>query len=66
MRPETKDTLCTLEQVTAISFGLSTHNNQPINVTKHTRCPVSGHKLFDVSESVMVVKQAGLNRPHFV
>ena len=48
MRPEIKDTLCTLELVTTISFELSTHNNQPINVIKHTRCPVSGHKLFDV------------------
>ena len=66
MRPEIKDTLCTLEQVTTISFELSTHNNQPINVIKHTRCPVSGHNLLDVSESAVVVTEAGLNRPHLI
>jgi len=64
MRPEIKVTLCTLEQVTTISFELSTHNSQPINVIKHTRRPVSGPKLFDASESAVFFTKTGPNRPH--
>jgi hypothetical protein len=39
IRPEFKDTLCTLEQVTTISFELSIHNNPAYQLFKPYALP---------------------------